>query len=114
MGSIPLRIRFDKIDGFIKICGGIRCLVSFSYLHDEISNRIKYLINEKSSITDRINYNFAIIRIDSYNSLTIEKILTFRNVMILIKSVINENKNKYYYIFSQKGSYKDKSDTRYF
>ena len=112
MGSIPLRIRFDKIDGIIKICGGIRCLVSFSYLHDEISNRIKYIINEKSSITDRIN--FAIIRIGSYNSLTIEKILTFRNVMILIKSVINENKNKYYYIFLQKGSYKDKSDTRYF
>ena len=41
MGSIPLRIRFDKIDGFIKIYDGIRYLVLFSYLYDEICNRIK-------------------------------------------------------------------------
>ena len=34
---------------------------------------------------------------------------------ILIKSVINKNKNEYYYnILLEKGSYKDKSDTRYF
>ena len=34
---------------------------------------------------------------------------------ILIKSVVNKNKNEYYYnIFLEKGSYKDKSDTRYF
>ena len=35
--------------------------------------------------------------VDSYNSLPIKKILTFHNVMILIKSVVNKNKNKYYY-----------------
>ena len=94
MGSIPLRIRFDKIDGFIKIYDGIRYLVLFSYSYDEICNRIKYLISEKSGITNSINYNFAKIRIDS---------------------VVNENKNKYYYnIFLEKGSYKDKSDTQYF
>ena len=33
----------------------------------------------------------------------------FHNVIILIKSVFNKNKNKYYYnIFLEKGSYKDK------
>ena len=29
MGTKPLRIRFDKIDGFIKIYDGTRYLVSF-------------------------------------------------------------------------------------
>ena len=50
----------------------------FSYLYDEICNRIKYLISKIvviiiSGITDSINYNFAKIRIDSCNSLLIEK-----------------------------------------
>ena len=72
---------------------------------------IKYLTSEKSGIADSINYNFAIIKIDSYNFLTIEKILTFHNVIILLKSVDNENKNQYFFnIFS----YKDKSSTEYF
>ena len=35
--------------------------------------------------------------------------MTFDNVIILIKSVVNKNKNEYYYnIFFEKGSYKDK------
>ena len=39
---------------------------------------IKFVIEliKKSGTTDRINHNFARIRIDSYNSLTTEKILT--------------------------------------
>ena len=37
------------------------------------------------------------------------------NVIILIKSVVNENKNKYYYnIFLEKGLHKDKSNTESF
>ena len=31
MGSIPLRIRYDKIDGFIKIYDGFRYLVIFGH-----------------------------------------------------------------------------------
>ena len=70
---------------------------------DKICDSIKYLISEKSSITDSINHNFARIRIDSYNSLPIEKMLTFHNVIILIKSVANKYKNNYYYnIFLEK------------
>ena len=43
MGAKPLRIRFDEIDGFIKIYDGIRYLVLFaSVLYNEIYNRIKY------------------------------------------------------------------------
>ena len=91
-------------------------LVLFDYeLFDKICDKIKYLISEKSGITNSINHNFGKIRIDSYNSLRVEKILTFRNMIILIKSVLNKNRNEYYYnIFLEKGSYKDKSDTRYF
>ena len=70
---------------------------------------------KKKGITDSVNYNLAIIRLDSYNSLPIEKILTFHNVIILIKSVVNKNKSEYYYsMFLEKGSFKDKSNTRYF
>ena len=103
MGSIPFGIRFDEIDGFIKIYDGIRYLVLFSYLYDEICNRIKYLTSEKSGIADSIDSNFAKIRIDLYSYLPIEEILTIHNVITLIKLVINENKNKYYYnIFLEK------------
>ena len=49
------------------------------------------------------------------NSLPIEKILTFHNVIILIKSVINKYKNHYNYnIYLEKGSYKDRSNAEYF
>ena len=44
---------------------------------------------KKSGITDSINHNFARIRIDSYNSLPIEQTLTFHNVIILPKLVVN-------------------------
>ena len=65
----------------------------------------------KGGITDVI----ARIRIDSYSSIPIEKTLTFHNVVILIKSVVNKKKNNYYYnIFLQEGSNEDKSHTQYF
>ena len=37
-------------------------------------------------ITNTINYNFGNIKTDSYNSLLIKKILTFHNIIILVKS----------------------------
>ena len=101
----PLRIKFDKIVGVIKLHDGIRYLVLFDYgWSDKICNRIKYLISEKSGITNSINHIFSIIRIDSYNSLPIEKIMTFHNVIILLK----------YNIFLDKRLYEDKSNTEYF
>ena len=113
MGEKPSDIWFNKIDGFIKIDNVVRYLGLLKF--NEVYERIKFLIGEKSGITDSINYNFARIRIDSYNSLPIEKILTFDNVATPIKSVVNENKNHYYYnIFLEKGSNKHKSNTQYF
>ena len=80
MGPKPLCIRFDKVDGFIRVrVDECRHLVLFDYydLFDKICDKIKYLESEKSGITDIINHNFREIRIDSYNSLPIEKILDF-------------------------------------
>ena len=60
-------MRFTKIEEFIRVLDGeIKHLVSFNYgLLDKIWNRIKYLIREKSGITDSFNYNFRKIRIYS-------------------------------------------------
>ena len=90
MGAKPLGISFKKIDGFIKIHDKISYLVLFHYTYcDKICEKIKYLISEKSNITDSINHSSARIKINSYDSLPIEKILTFHNVIKLIKSVVN-------------------------
>ena len=117
LGPKPLRIRLDKIDGFIRVRGDeFRYLVLLDNgLFDKICDKIKYLISEKSGITDSINHNFGKCRIDSYDSLPIEKKrLSFHNGIILIKSVVNKYKNNYYYyIFLEQGSHKNKSDTLY-
>ena len=103
------------LDEFIKIHDGIRYLVLFGIeWYDEIYNRIRYLTNEKSGITYGLNQNLARTKNDSYISLPIERILTFHNVIILIKSVFNKNENHYCYnIFLEKDFLVDKSDTQF-
>ena len=111
IGPKPLRIRFNKIDGFIIALDGInKHLILFDYgSFNKICDKIKYLISKKSGATNSIKHNFRKITLDSYNSLPIEKMLTFHNIKTLIKSVFNKNKNKYYYnIFLGKGLYKGK------
>ena len=83
--------------------GSIRFLVLFnSKTYNSIHDKIRYLISEKSGI---ISHNFARMRIDSYNSLPIGKTLSFHNVIIVIKSVVNKNKNNYYNnMFLKEGS----------
>ena len=100
MGATPLHIRFDKVNGIIEIYHGSRCLELFGLrIYNAVYERIKYLISEKSDAKYIITHNFARIRIDSYNPLPIERTLTFHNVLILIKSVVNKNRNNYYYNF---------------
>ena len=70
----------------------------------EVKNMILYstgldLINVKSSIIYIISHNYAKIKVDSYDSLPLEKTMTFCNVIILIKPLWNKNKNSYYCIF---------------
>ena len=69
----PLCIRFDKIDGFIRVYDGTRYL--------ELENIILFITGlnilqgKKSSITYVISYNYAKIKVDLYDSLPLEKIL---------------------------------------
>ena len=52
IGAKSLRIRFDKIDRFIRIYDGTRYLTLFgSEKYDAIYNRIRYLLSLKSNIT---------------------------------------------------------------
>ena len=71
----PLHIRFDKIDGFIWIYDGTTQLtLSGSEKYDTIYNRIRYVISLKSGITYIFSHYFTKIKVDSFNSLPIEKI----------------------------------------
>ena len=83
------RIRFDKINGFIRVYDGTRYLILFgSEKYDFICNRIRYLIVVKSGIAYVIFRIYAKIKVDSYDSLPLEKPVNFHNDITLIKSVI--------------------------
>ena len=89
IGPKHLRIGFDKIDGFIRIYDGTIYLTLFgSENYEAIYNRIRYLLSLKSSITYNFSYYFAKI-----DFLPREERLTSHNVILLIKSVLNEDKN---------------------
>ena len=59
-----------------------------------------------SGISDVISRNYAKIKADSDDGLAFEKIYSFHNFVILIKSVTNKNHNQYYYnVFLEKYLY---------
>ena len=61
-------------NGFIRDYDGTRYLVLFGpEKYDSIYNRIRYLISHKSGIT------YVFFKVDSYDSLTLEKISTWHN-----------------------------------
>ena len=69
-----MRIRFDKIDWFVRANYGIKYLVLFgSEKNDSIYNRIRYLTSVRSSIKYVTSHNYAKIKVDSYDSLPPEK-----------------------------------------
>ena len=75
-------------------------------IYDFIYNRIKYLIGLKSGIKYFVSHNNERIKVEWYNSLSVEATLAFHNAMILIKSVIKRNQSHCYYnIFLEKASY---------
>ena len=58
IGAKPLRIRFDKVDGFTRVYDGTRYLVLFGRgNYDAIWNRIRYLISQESGIIYVISKN---------------------------------------------------------
>ena len=89
-----MRISFDQIDGLVRIYDRIIYLTLFG--SEAIYNRIRYLISIKSGITYIFSHYFAKMKVDSYDYLPIEKILTLHNVVIHIKSVINKDKNHFF------------------
>ena len=63
----PLRSRFDKIDGFIRIYDGTRYITFFgSEKYDAIYNRIS--IRLKCGVTDIFSHYFTNIKVDPYES----------------------------------------------
>ena len=79
------------MDGFIRIDDGTNYLALFdSEKYDAIYNRMRYIISLKSDITYIFSHNFAKIKIDSFDSLPMEKIFTSHNVMTHINSVLNK------------------------
>ena len=115
VGAKLLRIRFVKVDGFTKIYDGNRYLELFGpKRYGAIYDGIIYPVIEKSGITYSANHYSARIRIDSNNSLRIEKTLTFHNVIILFKSVFSSNENNYSSnMFVEKGSNEGKYYTQF-
>ena len=64
--SKPLHLRFDKIDGFIRVHDRTRYLVLFgSEKDDSIDDRIRYLVSVTSGITYIISHNYAAMKVDS-------------------------------------------------
>ena len=60
----------------------------------------------KCAVTYIISHYFTKIKVDSYDSLLIEKTLSLNNFVRHIKSVLNKDKNhSYYKKFGQKCSY---------
>ena len=107
IGPKPLCIRFNILDGFIRIYDRSRYSVLLGpEKYDAIDNRIRYLISLKSDITFFSHY-FAKVKVYSFSSLPIEKILILQSVLIFIKLVLNKYQNHYYYykIFLEKYSY---------
>ena len=90
----PLRIGFDKMDGFIRIYDGTRYLVLLGpEKYDSIYNRIRYPISLKTGITDEHSFSLLCENlIHSYDLLPIKR-LTFHNVITLLKLVMNKHKN---------------------
>ena len=94
----PLHIRFNKIYGFIRIYDRARYLTLFdSEKYDAIYDRIRYFVSLKNGITYIFSHYFAKTKVDCYDSLPIEKILTLDNVIINIKSALNKDKNHIYF-----------------
>ena len=74
----PKPFRFDKIDGFFRIYDRTRYLTLFdSKKCGATYDRTRYLISLKSGITYIFPHYFAKFKVDSHDSLPIEKNLGF-------------------------------------
>ena len=96
IGAKPLRIRVDKVNGFIRVYHETRCLLLLGPEKcDAIYSRIRDFTPQKSGITYVFSHNYARIKIDSPDFLSQEKTLAL-HVIIFMKSVFDKNQNHYY------------------
>ena len=95
---VTLSIKFDKIDGFIRIYDRTRYLTLLDFeKYDVIYDKVGYLISLKSGMTYIFSHYFAELKVDSYDYLPKQVILTLHHVITLIRSVLCTDKNHYYY-----------------
>ena len=93
-----LKIECVIISRFVRVYDGNRYLALLDpEKYDAIYIRVRSLISHKIRITYVIPHNFVRIKIESCYYLSLEKSLTFHNVIILIKSVLHKTKTHYYY-----------------
>ena len=87
-GAKPLRIRFDEVDGFTRICKGTRYLevIFGGEKYGFMYKSIKYLIGLKSGTTYFFSHNDVKIKFNLIDSLLLEKTTIFCNVIIHIRS----------------------------
>ena len=80
----------NKVNGFIRNHAGIKYLALFgSEKNDIVFDRVRYLLGLKIGVTYVDCCNYAKIKIDSDDDLSLEK--TLHNVVILINSVFNNH-----------------------
>ena len=60
-----------------------------------MSGFIKFVIRLNILYVNKVALKIVLFRIDSINFLPTGKLLTFQDVLMLIKSVVNKNKYKY-------------------
>ena len=81
-----LCVRFDKIDGLIRVYNGCRYLVLLgSERYDTISNKIRCLTSQKRGISYVFSLNYARSKVDSHDPL----ILTLHIVVKTLISIVN-------------------------
>ena len=79
---------FDKVNGFIRNHSGTKYLVLFGSEKYTIFDRIRYPVGLKIGVTYDDCFNYAKIKIGSFDNLSPEK--TLHNAVILIRSVFNK------------------------
>ena len=83
IGAKPLRIMFDKVDGFIRDYDGTKYLVLFVLEKYNASfDRIKCLTGLKTGIKYVCSYNYTKIKIDD-DDLPLEKPFCLHSICIL-------------------------------
>ena len=86
----------DKVNGLIRDYDRIKNFVFFGpENYDIVFDRIRCSIWSKGCITYVDSFSYAKIKTDSDDGSPLEKTLTVRNIVILIKSVFNESYKQY-------------------